>query len=232
MGKSGEDAMREGIKLAKKLQQCIIQCASLCCNGATCCWPARRDAAAAVLRHIRQLGPRIRKHIGAARRDGGLAFQRHLWQDFKQVCVWDMSQQDLTNRALLVRPPGCGQSHTHARQLSIRMQRRGACLPLLGSRTAHVRDQRRTETSRLGLRQHETMVSPSATLLQGNPLALTKMASFFFDAYYQKKKKYKPLVLIGPVDAEGDCNVVGFSGPPASSSKVRAPLLARAIAVR
>jgi len=58
------------------------------------------------------------------------------------------------------------------------------------------------------------------------------MASFFFDAYYQKKKKYKPLVLIGPVDAEGDCNVVGFSGPPASSSKVRAPLLARAIAVR
>ena len=27
MGKAGEDAMREGIKLAKKLQQCIIQCA-------------------------------------------------------------------------------------------------------------------------------------------------------------------------------------------------------------
>ena len=26
MGKAGEDAMREGIKLAKKLQQCIIQC--------------------------------------------------------------------------------------------------------------------------------------------------------------------------------------------------------------
>jgi hypothetical protein len=29
MGKAGEDAMREGIKLAKKLQQCIIQCAAL-----------------------------------------------------------------------------------------------------------------------------------------------------------------------------------------------------------
>ena len=46
------------------------------------------------------------------------------------------------------------------------------------------------------------------------------MASFFFDAYYQKKKKHKPLVVVGPVDAEGNCNVVGFSGPPASSSKV------------
>ena len=28
MGKAGEDAMREGIKLAKKLQQCIVQCAT------------------------------------------------------------------------------------------------------------------------------------------------------------------------------------------------------------
>ena len=47
------------------------------------------------------------------------------------------------------------------------------------------------------------------------------MAAFFFDAYYQKKKKYKPLVVVGPVDAEGNCNVIGFSGPPTSSSKVR-----------
>ena len=47
------------------------------------------------------------------------------------------------------------------------------------------------------------------------------MASFFFDAYYQKKKKHKPLVVVGPVDAEGNCIVVGFSGPPASSSKAR-----------
>ena len=57
---------------------------------------------------------------------------------------------------------------------------------------------------------------------QGNPLALTKMAAFFFDAYYQKKKKHKPLVVVGPVDAEGNCNVIGFSGPPTSSSKARA----------
>ncbi len=48
------------------------------------------------------------------------------------------------------------------------------------------------------------------------------MAAFFFDAYYQKKKKYKPLVVVGPVDAEGNCNVIGFSGPPTSSSKARA----------
>jgi len=45
MGKSGEDAMREGIKLAKKLQQCIIQCASLHRCDATWCWPACLDAA-------------------------------------------------------------------------------------------------------------------------------------------------------------------------------------------
>ena len=31
-----------------------------------------------------------------------MAFQRRLWQDYARVCIWDMSQQDLTNRALLV----------------------------------------------------------------------------------------------------------------------------------
>jgi hypothetical protein len=43
----------------------------------------------------------------AAHRDGGMAFQRRLWQDYARVCIWDMSQQDLTNRALLVRPSEC-----------------------------------------------------------------------------------------------------------------------------
>ena len=43
------------------------------------------------------------QHGVAACRDGGMAFQRRLWQDYARVCIWDMSQQDLTNRALLVR---------------------------------------------------------------------------------------------------------------------------------
>ena len=41
-----------------------------------------------------------------------MAFQRRLWQDYARVCIWDMSQQDLTNRALLVRSPSWPLAHT------------------------------------------------------------------------------------------------------------------------
>ena len=53
--------------------------------------------------------------------------------------------------------------------------------------------------------------------MQTHPMALTKLAAFFHDAYFQKKKKLKPLVVIGPTNNNGVCLVVGYTGQPRSA---------------
>ena len=50
-------------------------------------------------------------------------------------------------------------------------------------------------------------------------MALTKLAAFFHDAYFQKKKKLKPLVVIGPASPAGACLVVGYTGQPRTTDK-------------
>lgn len=54
---------------------------------------------------------------------------------------------------------------------------------------------------------------------QSHPMALTKLAAFFHDAYFQKKKKLKPLVIIGPANRGGTCLVVGYNGQPRTADK-------------
>lgn len=37
-------------------------------------------------------------------RDGGMCFQRKMWTDANRLCVYDLSEQELSDRDLVVRP--------------------------------------------------------------------------------------------------------------------------------
>ena len=119
------------------------------------------------------------------------------YHNFKQFRIYDLSDLKMSSQHLIVSAAAAaGGYNPHQCQQHLCKWR-----PLL------VPVQREVETS---LPTPRLPLVSALLCLQGHPMALQRLASFFQEQHYQQRGRRKPVVLVGPRSENGRCLVIGF----------------------